>query len=387
MRAAFPLLCLGLGVVALSASGAPPARTEVAISSTNYVIIAPTKALAETRRRELEWSARIFETLMGVPPPRGRIVLTRMPVGSAMAANGGAVTLMNAVPLTPQPPAADGTYWVMPWYSDEKAAGGRIGQGSVLTHEAAHMQLVMTVNFHSGDALKKLFNGYGSFLPDWLDEAVAVFHEPEKLKAARRKRFQLAARLPLRAFFTMGHPGTAHSVQVFHVEAKTAEEARRKLAAYEATQQQALKTSAESLAQGSASVDVFYGQALAVIEYCTARGGLPFFRYLVVQQNYGKPMEEVLAGWQTKLKEIEAARPAAERMAAAKRQPPALVAQGDPEGAPLPWPVAIAGVLVRRGEAVNAMPATVEAFEEDFVRWVKENYPGYRAPLPAFPGK
>ncbi len=384
----FPSLCVWIGVVAMPASSVLAARPEVAIPSTNYVIVAPSRSLALARLRELEWSARVFETLLGVPPPRGRIVLTRAPVGSVMAANGEAISLMNAVPLSPQPPAADGTLWVMPWFADEKAAAGSVvAPVSVLTHEAAHMQLVYTVNFHSSAALHTSFNGYGSFLPDWLDEAVAVYHEPEKLKAARRRRFQLTARIALRSFFAMNHPGISGHAQVVEIEARTAEEARQKLAAYEATQHAALQSNADSLVKDAATVDEFYAQALAVIEYMTARGGLPFLRFVVVQQNYGKLMDEVLAAWQSKQQEIESARPAAEKAAAARRQPPVMLARGDPAGPPPPWPIPIAGVLVRRGEAVRAMPATVEALEADFVQWVKQNYPKYRPTLPPFPGE
>jgi hypothetical protein len=76
-------------------------RAEVAVQSTNYVIIAPSVPLLDERQRQLEWSARIFETLMGIKAPRGRVTLTPKPAGSAKAEGGAATALMNAS-LTPR---------------------------------------------------------------------------------------------------------------------------------------------------------------------------------------------------------------------------------------------------------------------------------------------
>jgi hypothetical protein len=63
------------------------------------------------------------------------------------------------------------------------------------------------------------------------------------------------------------------------------------------------------------------------------------------------------------------------------------VVKGDPAGPMPPWPNSIGGVLVRPGEAVNPMPLNVESLEDDFVLWVKQNYPKYRPNLPPFPKK
>jgi len=363
------------------------AAAQVQVPSTNYVIIAPNQALVMERQAQLEWSARVFETLMGVRPPRGRIILTDAPDGSVINASGESSALINTVPLVPQPPAADGTLWSLSWFINERAgSGARKPNATVLTHEAAHLQLVFTVNFHASPALKGRFNGYGSFLPDWLDEAIAVYHEPDALKASRRERFNFRSRIPLRTFFTMDHPGTTGRVEVLEIEAKTPEEAGRKIAAFKASQHASLQATAESLAKDRASVDEFYTQCLAVIEYLTARGGLPFFRFLLVEQNYGKSIDEVLQSWPAKVNEIAEQRSAVEKAAARQKPPPRVVAPGDPAG-PLPdWATKVAGVLVRPGEAVNGMPSSIDFLEADFERWVQTNYPRYRPNLPRFPG-
>jgi hypothetical protein len=362
------------------------APAQVNVSSTNYVIVAPTQAAVLHRQPQLEWSARVFETLMGVRPPRGRIALTETPAGSVMTGSGESSALINTVPLVPQPPAADGTLWNLSWFLNENS--GRAAQKpnfTVLTHEAAHLQLVFTVNFHASAALKARFNGYGSFLPDWLDEAVAVFHEPDGLKAARRQRFNLRTRIPLRVLFTMNHPGTTGRVEVLQIEAKTPEEARQKLATFKASQHASLQQTAESLIKDRVSVDEFYTQCLAVIEYLTDRGGFPFFRFMLVEQNNGKSFDQVLQGWQVKLGEIIAQRASAEKSAARQKSPPRMIAPGDTAG-PLPiWATKIAGVLVRPGEAVNRMPPSVDLLEMDFERWLQKNYPHYRPDLLRFP--
>ena len=99
-----PLRAAIAGLALLSTAAA-----EVTLPSTNYVIVAPTGAVLPLRQAQLKWSARVFETLMGVRPPRGRIVLSDTPNGSVVSANGDAAALVNTIPLTSQPPAADGS--------------------------------------------------------------------------------------------------------------------------------------------------------------------------------------------------------------------------------------------------------------------------------------
>lgn len=368
--------------------GAGTMRAAVAVQSTNYVLVAPSVPILDERQKQLEWSARVFETLMGVRAPRGRVTLTNNPAGSVMTAGGATTAMMNAFPLTPQPPAADGTYWSLAWFANENAAAQRPGGvETALTHEAAHMQLIFAVNFSAVEALRSHFNGYGSFLPDWIDEAVAVYHEPDATRAERRKSFKLSRRIPFRAFFTMNHPGSTGKAEIIQVEAGNSEEMRKKVEAYKDTQKKSLTDTAEMLADDAVAAGRFYTQALAVIEYLTARGGLPFFRYVVGQQAYGKFMDQILREWQTKQQEIVARRSGIERLAAQRPAKSWAVTKGDPAG-PMPiLPNAIGGVLVRAGEAVNPMPATLEELEADFIVWIKANYPRYRPSLPPFPKK
>lgn len=360
---------------------------DVTVTSTNYVIVGPSKENMAARQAELEWSARVFETLTGMRPPRGRIVLTENPTGSVMSLSGDAAALVNAIPMSPQPPAADGSVWNLSWFANERAKTGRGANFNALTHEAAHLQLVLTVNFYASPELKAAFNGYGSFLPDWLDEAVAVYHEPDELKRARRERFNPATRIPFRTFFTMSHPGTPSAPQVISIEAATPEEARKKFAAFKQSQHAALRQTAEALKADAVSVDLFYSQSLAVIEYLIARGGFPFFRFVLVGQNLGKTMDQILFEWRGKHQQIAQQRAAVESAAAKRSAPPRKLEPGDPAGPPPPRANKIAGVLVRKGEVANPMPPSADVMELDFVNWIEKNYPKYRPSLPPYPSK
>ena len=185
----------------------------------------------------------------------------------------------------------------------------------------------------------------------------------------------------------MSHPGTPSSPQVISIEAKTPEEARKKFAAFKQSQHAALRQTAESLKADAVSVDLFYSQALAVIEYMTARGGLPFFRFMLVGQNFGKSLDQILLEWGTKNREIAQQRVAVEKAAAGRTPPPRRIEPSDKMGPPPPRANKVAGVLVRVGEAVNQMPPSVEVMEADFVNWIEKNYPKYRPPIPPYPGK
>lgn len=361
------------------------APAEVTVNSTNYVIVGPSADALRLPQAQLEWSARTFETLMGVRPPRGRIVLTDTPSGTVLSMNGDTAALVNTVPLTRQPPAADGSVWNLAWFATQRAGKGRGPTVNAMTHEAAHLQLVLTVNFNASDELKAGFNGYGSFLPDWLDEAVAVFHEPDSLKQSRRARFNPAARIPLKDFFTMSHPGTPASPEVLTIEARTPEEARKKFAAFKKSQHAILAQTVRTLKNDAEAVDLFYSQALAIIEYLIARGGLPFFRFVLVEQNNAKSLDDILLAWRAKQKQITQQRPAVEAEAVKHSGLSRKLAPGDPAGPPPLRANKIAGVLVRPGEAVNQMPSSLEVMEADFVAWVSKNYPKYRPRLAPFP--
>ena len=359
---------------------------DLVLPSTNYVIIAPNPGILLERQRHLEWSARMFETLLGMRPPMGRVTFSDAPAGAQVNADGSAAALVNAFPLTRQPPAPDGTVWNLSWFALEMtAAGPGNANFSVLTHEAAHLQLIFTANFHSAQTLKARFNGYGSFLPDWLDEAVAVFHEPDALRASRRSRFRVRERIPFPAFFTMEHPGRTGTSEVMKIRANSAEEARKKVAAFQASQEAALKASNKAMTDTGASVEAFYNQALAVSEYLVDRGGLPFFRFVLIEQNNGRKMDDILRAWPKRQRQITAERSAVER-AAGSKPPLSAVTKGDPAGPRPPRANAIAGVLVRPGEALNPMPPSVGALEADFVEWVRIKYPRYAFPFTPFPG-
>lgn len=94
----------------------------------------------------------------------------------------------------------------------EHALGGgrRISALGYLTHETAHR--VAVAMLYAADTTFGPDAGYGSPLPDWLDEALALLTEPEADQRARLSLLftdQLILALPLRRFLYMAHPALA----------------------------------------------------------------------------------------------------------------------------------------------------------------------------------
>lgn len=80
----------------------------------------------------------------------------------------------------------------------------------VLPHEIAH--LLLAVQFFRDDRTDP-GDGYGTPLPDWLDEAVAIWAEPPE---SRRRRIEQARELPdeyrdLRSILTRPHPAAGRT--------------------------------------------------------------------------------------------------------------------------------------------------------------------------------
>lgn len=80
----------------------------------------------------------------------------------------------------------------------------------VLPHEIAHV--LLAARFY-GDAESPLPAGYATPLPDWLDEAVAIWAEPEE---SRKKRVEQARALPaerldLQSILTSPHPAIGNA--------------------------------------------------------------------------------------------------------------------------------------------------------------------------------
>ncbi|MHC4393294.1 MAG: hypothetical protein ACYS22_18530, partial [Planctomycetota bacterium] len=267
-----------LALLAALAAGSP-ALGQVTINLPDYDLTAPTKEIAESKGKELNWSADRFAELFAVRPPKGNVILQDNPNAGGM------------------PPQAPGGNWTLPWFAGAMPGmpAGMAGAGGMkaMTHEAAHLQLVHLVNDDCDDALKQSFNGYGNYLPDWIDESVAVYHEPDGQKKERRQQLKaiLSKHIPFPKYFTMDHPIGGKGAAGLPPGMQPPPGGGVGGGVLKPGQM-----------KGMEGANDYYVQSLSVIEYFCDRSGKPFFRFCVSEMQKGRSMDEVLEAWHGKKK-------------------------------------------------------------------------------------
>ena len=143
----------------------------------------------------------------------------------------------------------------------ELGGGQHISVGGYAGHEAAHR--IATAMLFPADTTPATPSGYGSPLPDWLDESLALLTEPE---LDQRARFGLLFEgeriyaLPLRRFLYMAHPALSG--------AQPGSQLRRS----------------------------FYGQSLAFAQFVQERAGADGLRLLVQRLQAGTTQGVALTG-------------------------------------------------------------------------------------------
>lgn len=143
----------------------------------------------------------------------------------------------------------------------ELGGGQRISAGGYAGHEAAHR--IATAMLFPADTMPGSPSGYGSPLPDWLDESLALLTEPELDQRARVGLLFEGERiyaLPLRRFLYMTHPALSGA------------------------------------APGSQLRRSFYGQSLAFAQFVQERAGTDGLRLLVRQLQAGTTQGVALTG-------------------------------------------------------------------------------------------
>jgi hypothetical protein len=146
----------------------------------------------------------------------------------------------------------------------ELGGGQRVSAGGYAGHEAAHrIATAMLFPADTGDVAPGGPRGYGSPLPDWLDESLALLTEPEVDQRARLALLfdgGIIYALPLRRFLYMPHPALAG--------AQPGSQLRRS----------------------------FYGQSLAFAQFVQERAGTGGLRLLVHQLQAGTTQGVALTG-------------------------------------------------------------------------------------------
>ncbi len=165
-----------------------------------------------------------------------------------------------------KPDRDDNAKWYFPW--DPNKGGAKRGiMAKAFTHEVGHIMFLKTFNEGCSKEVKKNHNNYGSYLPDWIDEAIAVYLEPEDLRKQRYRRFQKNfqnKKIPLKKLFTMNHPKIG----------KGGRPKRKK--------------------GNKSKVQAFYTGTLSVLEFLLDVEGNSFVQEMVSMLQKGKPMKEIL---------------------------------------------------------------------------------------------
>lgn len=195
------------------------------------------KEAAAGRSKQAEAAAGRFAAVFG-PAPRGSIVLTKD------KKLGGSINLEGY------------KTWTFPW--PETLDGP-----DPFEHELGHILFVQVVNAGCAEKLKKGFKGYGSYLPDWLDEGAALACEPDAARAEFLKALDLEKPIAFASFFSMEHP--LKDAPAGHMKPAVADEAAR-----------------------------FYAQSLSVVEFMADQYGRGYVRHLVATLQDGGGVADTL---------------------------------------------------------------------------------------------
>ncbi|MDQ7781112.1 MAG: hypothetical protein RDV41_15555 [Planctomycetota bacterium] len=279
--------------------------------SDHFDIYARNEDVASEREVELEKAAAQFKDLIGVEPVRGAIILEPRAMMPGLVKqildgikSGGGVAPVQVAPAPIQLDAADyrrymtdGAEYVLPWCErmvDEEdvpteGLGAQIAgqvlaqiksQVNALSHEAGHFMLMHWAEPNPDAASASEYHYGSALMPDWFDEAVAVYLEPEEMKETRRglMKANLKQNIPFERFFTMEHPAAG-------LEKELIERTNR--------------SESTALPDGPAGLDqeagtVFYPQVLAVLEFFIELGGKEFVRKMAETFRDGGEIGEAL---------------------------------------------------------------------------------------------
>ncbi|HEX8211067.1 MAG TPA: hypothetical protein VF584_12915 [Longimicrobium sp.] len=250
----------------------------------------------ELARSACERARASYTDLFGVPAPPMRVYLSERPVVGAQFEQGWwalrwptSATLETVGRKLDYPPTGAGQYDSLEgWLADIR--------DSVLPHEIGHLFLATVIgvtDLPPGSAHHGATRDYGTPLPDWFDESVAMWMEPRANRDARLARVMGAAQSPpsIAAVLATPHPsgGVAATRWRRTVTIRTnvgpckgvcnpADDRIPKITAtVDSLGRASVDTAYLDPEDGSAldagMADTFYAPALAVMTYLRDRGG------------------------------------------------------------------------------------------------------------------
>lgn len=238
------------------ARGAPAraesARAESAPSAVGCRVVAPDGSSSAEALAACATARATLAQILAMPVPAGVVVLA----DSLDATDGDALRVRGEQWSV----AVDGASPDAP--ERELGGGARLSNAGYIAHETAHR--MATAMLYPGDsAPSPAPGGYGSALPDWADEALALLVEPAVDQQARLGLLfadGMIYALPLRRFLYMAHPALS------------------------------------DMPVGGPVRRVFYGQSLAFALFVRARAGDEGLRALVGALRDGRSQGVALTG-------------------------------------------------------------------------------------------
>jgi hypothetical protein len=216
---AFILSVMAQPVEPVAAAAAAPAaggaalECDVSGSAAEPADVSRARAACEAARRR-------FAGLFGEPAPSVLVILHDSPAYQvALDGQMGLVFWPNSAALGATA-AGRGAEGPRGSHGTDFAAGGLVSVAArhsalqwdeVLPHEIAH---ALTLARFYGGAIIPAHSGYGTPLPDWFEEGIAIWGEPLESRLARvRQALRLPAhRLDLRTILDSAHPAGAHAL-------------------------------------------------------------------------------------------------------------------------------------------------------------------------------
>lgn len=257
-------LILGLALLAAApAARAQTAREPVTVHKKHFEVVARDEKVAQAQGRMLQKAAARFKELLGSYPPRGKVTLLR--------AGSGARSAVNTF-LPPPPGASESdfgkTVWTLQWFDPPR--NWTPSTPDLMTHEAGHLMFTHWVAPRLKPTQLVRKDRYASRLPDWLDEAIAVWGETDYMRRVRRiqVRQRLGRHYPLAKLFASEHP-----------------------LAEELSQNKATPAVFNKKAE---TLTLYYGQSYSVLEYLRVAGKVKFVRAMIDGLAEGKTMDQVL---------------------------------------------------------------------------------------------
>ena len=245
---------------------------EFSIEKETYKIFAHTKEDLDAAIHEVEAASQSFMKLLKMVPPQISVFLFRS--NEELQASG-------AVPL-----AQRGAHFFL-FLSKEalKEMGEQADKPGIISHEVAHHYLINAVPLIMQAVGKperplKLSNYGSGYLPDWIDEAVALGCQLEEFKIFHKNLIhQFKGNLiPLNELFEMPHPVPKEKIR----------DSEKQHGEWSAA---IIKIDKEH----QEATERFYSQCMWLVEYLHEKGGDGVLLFIVSGTLKGRTMDELLA--------------------------------------------------------------------------------------------